>query len=278
MPIEIHQIDSTKIDSLKERTEGHFIDFKSTRIKPAKLTKTIAAFANADGGEIFIGIEDLKKLGWEWTGFGEEEDANGHIQIFESLFPLGLGFSYEFLMNEDQTGLVLRIEVEKSSDIKTASDDVIYIRRGAQNLPVDTDEARRRLELNKGLISHEDKTLNSDITEIENSVVVIEFMIDVIPDGEPSLWLRKQRLVVDGKPTVAGVVLFSDEPQISMPKAAVKIYRYKTSEKEGTRATLESDPITIEGSIYSQIFDAVDHVKTTTESIPVLGVKGIQKI
>ena len=38
--------------------EGHFSDVKTKRIRPKRPTKTINAFANADGGELFIGIEE----------------------------------------------------------------------------------------------------------------------------------------------------------------------------------------------------------------------------
>ena len=40
--------------------EGHFADLKSVDIAPAKLTKTIAAFANADGGELYLGVDEDK--------------------------------------------------------------------------------------------------------------------------------------------------------------------------------------------------------------------------
>lgn len=38
--------------------EDHFFDFKSKSIQPAKLQETFVAFANADGGDIYVGIED----------------------------------------------------------------------------------------------------------------------------------------------------------------------------------------------------------------------------
>ena len=41
--------------------EGHFSDLKSTDIRPAKLTESVAAFANAAGGELFIGIAMSKR-------------------------------------------------------------------------------------------------------------------------------------------------------------------------------------------------------------------------
>ena len=40
------------------RGEGHFLDFKSRETSAAKLTKILSAFANADGGELYLGIAD----------------------------------------------------------------------------------------------------------------------------------------------------------------------------------------------------------------------------
>ena len=79
--------------------EGHFRDLKSTQIAPAKLTRAIAAFANAEGGELFIGIEDSPR---KWMGFDAIEDANAHLQVFEGLFPLGSDYDYQFLLAEDE--------------------------------------------------------------------------------------------------------------------------------------------------------------------------------
>ncbi len=53
-------------------------------------------------------------------------------------------------------------------------------------------------------------------------------MLDVVPTAEPEDWLKKQNVVVNDRPTVAGVLLFSDEPQALLPKrSGIKVYRYK---------------------------------------------------
>lgn len=277
MTYQVVQIDATKLAALQSRQEGHFFDFKSKRVAPAKLSQTFSAFANADGGEVYVGIEDPAK-GWLWDGFASPEEANPIIQVLHQIFPLGDECTCEFITCPGYSGLVLKIEIQKTADIKTATNDTPYIRRGAQNLPITTAEQITRLELNKGLRSFEDNTLQADKNEITNSTPIIEFMIDVVPDAEPEAWLRKQRLIIADHPTVAGMVLFSDEPQVYLPKSAIKIYRYKTSEAEGTRETLEADPITIEGNLYRQIYHAVAKVIEITESIPVLGPEGLEKI
>ena len=38
--------------------EGHFGDLKAKEIAPSKLSRSVSAFANATGGELFIGIEE----------------------------------------------------------------------------------------------------------------------------------------------------------------------------------------------------------------------------
>lgn len=64
--------------------ESHFCDLKRIEIQPAKLTRSISAFSNAEGGELFIGIDEDQNSGKRaWRGFSTQEDANGFIQTFE---------------------------------------------------------------------------------------------------------------------------------------------------------------------------------------------------
>ncbi|MBT2514520.1 ATP-binding protein [Arthrobacter sp. ISL-30] len=128
------------------------------------------------------------------------------------------------------------------------------------------EELRRR----KGITTHETATIPYDVEEITNSETVIGFMLHVVPDSEPERWLKKQNVVVNGLPTVAGTLLYHDEPQIHIPKAAVKLYRYTTSDAEGSRDHLAYTPITIEGSLYEMITRAVSETKRQVEEMPVL--------
>lgn len=284
----MHIIDKTKIDDesvslLLALEENHFNDLKSKDIKPAKLTKTISAFANASGGELYIGIDENNVNGNKirsWNGFSDIEEANGHLQAVEEMSPLGNHYEAAFLENDNQTGLALQINVLKTNDIIYDSKQVPYIRHGAQSLPVKSDEAVQRLRLDKGLVSFEDEKVNdADTEEITNSTTIIEFLLNIIPDTEPETWLKKQRLIKDSTPTVAGVLLFSEEPQALLPKrSAVKIYRYKSSDEKGERDTLVFDPITIEGDLYSLIYATVAKTKELIQDIEKLGVSGLVNI
>jgi ATP-dependent DNA helicase RecG len=152
MTISVERITATQAAKIMATEEGQFSDVKSVDIAPAKLSKTISAFTNSDGGDLYIGIEEggLSKQR-HWRGFADQEAANGHLQLFEELFPLGTGFEYAFLRADTYPGLVLHVQIAKTLQVISASDGTAYIRRGAQSLPVTTKEALRRLEFAKAL-------------------------------------------------------------------------------------------------------------------------------
>jgi len=277
--IEITEHQKTKIIEL---SENHFNDLKSKDISPASLTKTISAFSNSVGGELYIGIDENVNNGVltrTWRGFENEEDANGHIQIFEQLFPLGDFYSYTFLSHPTSQGLILQASIKKNLQIVKASNSFIYKRRSAQNLKLTTQEEIKRLELDKGLSSFEDITLNIPLEIVTDSLIIYEFMIDVVPTFEPLVWLKKQLLIRENHPTVAATLLYSEIPQAALPKqSGVKIYRYKTKAEEGTRETLVFNPISVEGPIYTQIFEAVKITKKIIEDEKVLKETGLESI
>jgi len=280
MPIPTIEVTEAERDKILTLHENHFCDVKATLIQPAKLTRTIAALSNAEGGEVYVGVEEDKITRIKtWAGFNVPEDANGHLQAFEALFPLGEGYTYAFLQFGGERGLVLKIEVGKNRDVKVASDGKVYIRRGAQNLPVDSEDALTRLRRNKGLISFETEPVNADKALVTNSTVVLSFMLEIVPTAEPEPWLRKQLLINGNNPTVAGLVLFAEEPQAALPKrTGIKIYRYKTTAEEGTRDTLDGDPASIEGHAYLQISEAVKATAEIIESVRVNTPEGLESI
>ena len=263
--------------------EGHFHDLKSKDIAPAKLTRTIAAFANASGGEVYVGIDEIvgpagAKIR-KWRGFADPEEANGHLQAFEQVFPLGSYYTATFLSCPGEAGLVLQLQVLKSKDICKALDGRVYVRRGAQNLPWTTEEQLARLRLDKGITSFETETVNVDKVIVSNSTVILQFLLSVVPTAEPEPWLRKQLLLEADKPTVAAVLLFAEEPQAVLPKrCGIKILRYKTTERVGSRDTLAFDPLTIEGCLYDQISAAVTETVRVVEDVQVLGTSGLESI
>lgn len=283
MPLDVEIIDDGQADLLTQIAEGQFSDVKASAITPAKLTNTIAAFANSDGGDLYIGINEVHLGGGaktrEWAGFPDVEAANGHLQSFERLFPLGTDFQYDFLRCENRRGVVLHAQINRTQTIMRAGDGVPYVRRGAQNLPVTTPEALRRLEYSKGVASFESEPVNTSKELIAESQVTRDFLKHVVPSADPESWLKKQSLLRDNRPTVAGVLLFAEEPQAPLPKrCGIKVYRYKTRDPEGFRDGLAFDPITVEGCVYRQIKEAVRITTEATENIPRMGEDSLETV
>jgi ATP-dependent DNA helicase RecG len=282
MAFEAVDVTEQEIAAALETEEGHFADLKAIEVAPAKLTRSLAAFANADGGELFIGIDEVRRSKTrQWRGFGAPEDANGHIQALESTFPLDQYVEYVFLRDPTgvHSGLVLKVSIQKTPNVRRSHEGRVYVRRGAQNIPYDEPDAIQRLEYQKGLRSFETHPVSVPLDLITNSETIIGFMLEVVPTGEPEPWLRKQLMIRDDKPTVGAVLLFSDEPQVALPKqSSIKIYRYATSEASGTRATLQGQPLTIDRNLYDGIHEAVATTVRMIEGIRLMGPSGMEEV
>jgi ATP-dependent DNA helicase RecG len=280
--IQVTEISGTERDRILTLSEDHFCDLKSIAILPSKLTRTISAFANAAGGEVFVGIAEADFFGVKdrvWTGFKDPEAANAHVQVLAAMFPLGADYSYEFLRSPGSPGLVLHVSVQKTTDIALAHDGLPYVRHGAQNIPAKTEAERERLRLDKGVQSFERLPVDVDVDFVSESDVLDRFVRDVVPASKPLKFLKSQSLIKNGKPVAAAVLLFADEPQAALPKrSAVKLYRYGTTDEEGSRETLVATPVTIEGPLYTLIADAVDRTVEMVEGIRALGPKGLEPV
>ncbi len=269
--VAVERITAAQARHIVEFEEGQFGDVKAIEVGPSKISKVISALANADGGDLYIGVDEHDLSGRSWRGFSNQEAANSHLQVFEKHFPLGTDFQYEFLASDGLPGVVLHVQINKSRAIIRASNNIPYVRRGAQSLECVTAEAIKQLEYAKGITSFEDQSTNTPVEIVTMSDVVASF-IQRVPTVTAERWLKKQALVRGDKPTVAGVLIFADEPQAHLPKhCGIKIYRYKTSEAEGFRDALVFDPQTIEGCLYDQIKAAVARTIELVESIPRMG-------
>jgi len=56
--MDVAKINQDEVNRLLSLNEDHFNDVKSKRISPAKLQETFVAFANSDGGDLYVGVED----------------------------------------------------------------------------------------------------------------------------------------------------------------------------------------------------------------------------
>ena len=160
--IGVVEITGPERDSLLVVEEGHFLDLKGKDVTP-EVGKHSFSIRERLWGELYVGVDESDFFGAkirEWRGFANQEDATGHIQSLEGLFPLGTEYSYEFLRSPGSSGLVLHITVQRTSQIAKTHDGKTFVRRSAHNEPVTTEAALNRLKLDKGIESFEKQTVD----------------------------------------------------------------------------------------------------------------------
>ncbi len=266
---------------LCRRAEGHFFDRKALMISGQKLQKIVVAFANADGGEVVVGIADDKDEpdpAKRWSGYKTVEQFNGHLQAIHQLNP-SVDARYEFLKADNRDTFVLHIFLERSADVNRTADGKVYQRAGAQSLPL-MPEQITELGFAKGARSYENMKLPGlNPEQIADAKELKFFLADYSPSTDPLDYVVNQHLVdaKDWTPMVAGILLFGDNPSAMLPrKCGVRISRYETREDNPERDHLKESHY-IEGPAYQLIHEAVDKITSILNGISMWVGKGTEK-
>ncbi len=254
--------------------EDHFTDLKSAAIAPGKLQTHFVAFANSDGGELYVGIEDGKVEGERIRGFGFPEQANEMIGVLlTETKPSVEGVEIEFI-DLAPNGLVLHVTIPKSQHVHSTSGNDVYVRVNASSRRI-YGEQITRLSYAKGSFSYERVAVpEADFNEITGSSQLAAYLQAIRSSQTPVAFLKKQQMVTDHEsrmcPNVACILLFDDEPQATLKtRCAIKVYRLLTTEKEYKREHLAEMPATIEGPIEVQITKVIETVDALLEDVSV---------
>lgn len=250
--------------------EGHFVDLKSKRINPAKLQQSFVAFANSDGGELFVGVEDKSEVGGRLVGFSTQEECNGILPtLLEETQPSVENVDVE-LVDFGAKGLVLRLFIPKSPKVHYTANGDCYIRIGAEKRKI-KGERITQLSYSKGALVYERKPVDDvDLEDLEESEYLSDYITRVGSNLAPLDFLRKQKLLVnvDGErvPNVGGVLLFDENPSASLPtRCSFKVYRLLTTSSEYKREQLAEMPTTIAGPLEAAVREALTKVESLLE-------------
>lgn len=263
---EVIDLSAKEVDFLLNTVEDHFNDFKSKQIAPNKLQETFVAFANADGGNIYIGIEDSASDRERLSGFNEPEEANAIIAtLLENTNPAVENVEIEYLKTPDN-GLILHIDIPKSPKVHYTASGDCFIRANAQKVKI-KGERITQLSYSKGAEPYEKKAVDIvEVQDILDSKYYVDYRRRIGTSQSPEVFLKKQRLLTkkddEFVPNVGCVLLFDEEPQGSLDtRCAVKVYRLRTTETEYKREQLQEEPVTIEGPLEIVILSTIDKVK-----------------
>lgn len=274
---QVIELDAISVRTLLEKEEDQFCDFKD-KSNVAKCTKTISAFANADGGDLYIGIRDKAEAARLSNLFVNQEEANGCIQSIYEQFSDGIEYIFMEYLLFPNSGLCLHVIVQKTPFVVSSSDKRVFKRQNASDREIKNPEDLQALLLEKGVRSFEDSAVEAEWEEISDSPLMKNFLANVVPHSTVEDLLKKERLSTNDRLRACALLLFDENPQSLLPQAAVKLYRYRTLANEGDREDLEGQPLTIEGPIYDLIYKAVLKTKEKVEEIPVMSDSGLASI
>ena len=265
---------SEEYEAIAHREEGHFFDIKSKAIDGRGIQKIVVAFGNSDGGEFIIGIKDKKEAptaSARWDGFTDIEAMNSSLQAVFEVKP-SADARYEFLTCEGYAGYLLRISIEKASEVLYTSDSRVVQRHGAQSIFVKDPTRIQQLAFAKGASSFEDTILTGVPTEqITEAEELGSFLRDYSPKTDPLEFVINQNLVdyKNWEVRVASGLLFHPSPSAIMPrKCAVKVARYETREEDPEREHL-AEQVTVEGPLFRLIIETVDAVTKIMSEVKV---------
>lgn len=260
-------------------SENQYLDRKSARKKPQELLKHLIAFANADGGQLVIGIED-EKQGNIITGFkdGQAYPVEDFKKIDREMreTPLDLSFEEIPVVNyKGENDLILVISVELSSNrVIAASNDEVYLRQGDESVKLSY-EQRTHLAYDKGQRFFEDEVIPDATLEDIDTRLVQDFKncFDISERSIEEI-LKARRFLVNGKLTKAAILLFGKYPSGFFPQARVRFQRFDgTDMGTGSHFNVIKE-VTFDDALPSLIVKARDFIRTQLREFQYLDDNG----
>ena len=268
-------IDINDIQILQQQPEGQQFDRKSFRIDAKSLAVIVVAFANADGGDVVIGIEDDGRI----TGINSNEDhLNELLRVpFDFCVP-SVPVEVHFVDCMDVNGnpnRVLVMHVEPSMRVHANQADDAFYRVGDKSKKLNF-EMRMQLFYAKGGRYYEDEPVyGATIDDIDLDYVTQHCKkIGYAKDAETYLRTNKGFVTtVNGVDKVSGaaILLFGKDPQKFFQRARIRIVRYLGDEERFGREMNVIKDVWFEGRILEMTQKAIAFVDTQIREYTFLG-------
>ena len=241
----------TDIKDLQQQPEGQLFDRKSFRIDAKALGVILVAFANADGGDVVIGIEDDGRI----TGVnGNEEHLNELLRApFDFCVP-SINVEVHFVDCTDVSGhpnRVLVMHVDSSMQIHANQADDAFYRVGDKSKKLNF-EMRMQLFYAKGGRYYEDEPVYGATIDDIDLDFVTQYCQKIGYTKDAATYLRTNKsyiTTVNGVEKVSGaaILLFGKDPQKFFQRARIRIVRYLGDEERFGREMNVVKDVSFEG-------------------------------
>ncbi|OFO75238.1 MULTISPECIES: RNA-binding domain-containing protein [Prevotellaceae] len=268
------------IQEIITHKEDQTFDCKSIQIDPKALAITIVAFANADGGDIAIGVSDKTR---------KIEGVDQHTEKLNELLRVPLDFcnpsvsiTSDLLPCTDKDGNenhILLMHIPASSELHTNQADEAFMRVGDKSRRLSFEE-RIQLMYDKGERYYEDTAVYGATVDDIDMAAVERYteLIGYTKSANQYLHENNGFITTNAKGeeqvSVACILLFGKYPQKFFPRGRTRFIRYKgTEERVGAEMNVIKD-VTFEGTILDQVKATIAYLETQVEEHTFLGQHG----
>lgn len=223
-----------ELERFIKHKENQYFDRKSARIKPRDIIKHIGAFANADGGNLVIGIEDKGEItGFNFQGTSSPDEFILAINTMTKPNPV---FRHKEIAVTNESGeqdALLIIEVEPSiNSVIFASNDEVYLRIGDKSVRLTHDQITN-LEFDKGQRMFEDLEIaESGLSDIDEGLMAAYKSLKRAEAIPTETILNGRGLMKNGHLTNAGMLLFGKNTFLHLPNSRIRFLRYDGKKSE----------------------------------------------
>jgi ATP-dependent DNA helicase RecG len=200
---------------------------------PRLLAETLVAFANSDGGTILIGVDQGGQVAEQV--FADEVEMALQAGI-ERCRPLVEARWHQAAIED---ALVFSVVVNRSPELHSLDDGRVLVRTGGENRPLSGDEIRQ-LAATKSTGDFEAE-LAPGAQRADFDDEVVEAFVEKWQERQHREWTRPVdellheagALTEEGRPTVAGVLLFASRPQVFLPQSGLTFVKFIGKEPRG---------------------------------------------
>jgi ATP-dependent DNA helicase RecG len=264
------EVTEQKVLDDMRRDERQRVEFKEGFIRTGQLAECVMAFANAEGGTIYLGIagKPTPHLSGKIRQVTKEYRDNIHRAARDVLTPPVEGVTAHEVRVDDK--LILAIVVPRSDSLHQHANGKFLIRRGSENVALRGDSLRQTW-VEREQPSFDDRCVTeATIDDLDPERVDWYLRRAAQERGLPvdtSLPLEENLLhlgvvVQNGGqlvPRMAGLLLFGYEPQRFVPHSMVRLARF-----QGTSSLNFIDRVDCRGTLPEMIDEAEQFIRRNT--------------
>lgn len=222
---------NAELSNLIVHGESETVEFKESFGDEA--LESMGAFANAQGGVLFIGVKDSGSILGVQLGKKTLEDIANRIQ---EITDPRIQPDLSILKIEEKRVIVIQIPSVAGAPVSVRGR--YYKRVGKSNQRLTHHEIMRRMVISTGLswdaiVEPTAKLDDLDVTAMNNFVQILreQGRLSIPVDAEVMDVMRKLALIINEKPTRAAILLFGINPESFFSSAFLKLGRFRSPTK-----------------------------------------------